>query len=108
MHWIKVTQRVLIGGGMLVGLALATLAFFPSQPKEGPVKATITFIGAEPGDGPYAPLVRVIARTDDGKTAQMRVPSNQLRCKLGDEIPATRRGVSVYLDQASCADLGLR
>lgn len=63
-------------------------------------------MGGMPSALPYAPSVRVVAKTRDGRTAEMSVPSNQLRCKVGDQIRAVRRGVSVYLDPSSCATLG--
>ncbi len=105
MRWTKVTERILIAGGALVFLALTAISFLPKQPKSD-TRATVTFIGGRPSADPYAPIVRVVARTEDGKTAQMSVPSNQLHCKVGDQIPAVRRGTSVHLDPSSCADLG--
>lgn len=95
----------MIGGGVLFCLTIAGLAFLPTQPAV-PIRATVTFIGPEPDAGPYAPGVRIVARTEDGRTAELRVPSNQLSCRVGDRIPATSRGASVRLDQSSCADLG--
>ncbi|HET9638166.1 MAG TPA: hypothetical protein VFP12_03075 [Allosphingosinicella sp.] len=105
MRWTKVTERILIAGGVLFFLALAAISLLPKQPKSE-TRATVTFIGGVPGADPYAPLVRIVAKTQDGRTAQMSVPSNQLHCKVGDRIPASRRGTSVHLDPSSCADLG--
>ena len=105
MGWAKVTIRILIAGGALFCLAMAAISLLPKQPKSE-TWAIVTFVGAVPSDLPYAPPVRIVARTPDGRTAQMSVPSNQLRCKVGDRIRAARRGVSVHLDPSSCADLG--
>jgi hypothetical protein len=105
MRWTKVTTRILVAGGVLFFVALAAISMLPKQPKSETL-ATVTFIGGEPSADPYAPIVRIVAKTQDGGTAQMRVPSNQLRCKVGDQVRAARRGASVYLDPSSCADLG--
>lgn len=104
MRWVEITRWTLIAGAILFCLALAIIQLFPSQPKQV-LSARIAFIGGVPNAGPYAPTVRILARTEDGRIAQMSVPSNELRCKVGDEIPATSRGTSVYLDPSSCADL---
>ncbi|HYW17574.1 MAG TPA: hypothetical protein VE891_15655 [Allosphingosinicella sp.] len=105
MGWVKITWWALIAGGVLFCLALAALACLPKQPKKE-LRATVTFIGGQPHALPYAPSVRIVARTVDGRTAEMSVPVNQLRCKVGDEIRAFRRGVSLHLDPASCASFG--
>ncbi|HEX8480382.1 MAG TPA: hypothetical protein VF650_00585 [Allosphingosinicella sp.] len=105
MRWVRVTKWVLIAGAILFCLAMAAIGTLRSQPDK-PIRATVVFVGGRPGKLPYAPSVRIVARTQDGRTAQMSVPSNQLRCKVGDHIRATSRGTSVYLDQSSCADLG--
>src|SRR3954467_4705827 len=100
----RITRWTLIAGAILFCLALAVIQLFPTQPKRV-VSARITFIGGVPHAGPYAPFVTILARTQDGRIAQMSVPSNELSCKVGDEIAATSRGTSVYLDPSSCADL---
>jgi hypothetical protein len=104
MRWTKVTERILIAGAILFCLALAVIQLFPKQPKRL-LSARVTFIGPVPSADPYAPTVRILARTEDGRIAQMSVPSNELSCKVGDKIRATSRGASVYLDPSSCADL---
>jgi hypothetical protein len=105
MRWVKVTKWVLIGGGMIFCLGLAAISLLPKQPKSE-LRATVTFIGGEPSALPYAPSVRIVAMTEDGRSAAMSVPSNQLRCRVGDQIRAQRRGVSVHLDPSSCTNLG--
>ena len=104
MRWVRITRWALLAGAILFCLALAVIRLFPSRPEQR-LSARITFIGGVPDAGPYAPAVRILARTEDGRSAQMSVPSNELKCKVGDEIPATSRGTSVYLDPSSCADL---
>lgn len=95
-----------MASGVLCVLALASIAVFPGQVRR-PTEATITWIGAEPsGLKTYAPRATIVARTADGKTGRMSVPAHKLRCRVGDRIRATRRGVSVWLDPSSCADLG--
>lgn len=105
MRWVKATRWILITGGIIFCLAFAAISLLPLQPKSD-IQATVTFIGGEPNVLPYAPSVRIVAKTADGRTAQMSVPSNQLRCKVGDRIRAQRRGVSVHLDPSSCTNLG--
>jgi hypothetical protein len=106
MRWIKVTRRILIGGGILFCLALAALfLLFPKQPKR-PVEATVTFVGPQPDVLTYGPSVRIVAKTPDGRIGQTSVPAHLLRCKVGDRVRATGHGTSVYLDQSSCAHLG--
>jgi hypothetical protein len=105
MKWIRVTRWILAAGGVAFVLAAAWLSTLPRQAAR-PVSATVTWIGPSPSALPYGPDAVVVARTDDGRTGRMTVPAHQLRCKIGDRIRATRRGVSVHLDQSSCASLG--
>jgi hypothetical protein len=105
MRQAKVMTRIMIAGAVVFFLALGAISRLPEQPRSE-TRATVTFIGGEPGALPYAPTVMIVAKTEDGRTAQMSVPSNELHCKVGDRIPAFRRGASVHLDPSSCADLG--
>ncbi len=94
------------GCGILTAAASMAIGCGPAQPAQ-PTVATVTWVGAEPsGRRTYAPRVTIVARTADGRTGRMSVPAHKLRCKVGDRIRATRQGVSVRLDPASCADLG--
>ena len=105
MGWVRITRRVLAAGGIVFILAMVAVMFWPRQPARA-AEATVTGIYPEPRAERFLPTVVVVARSPDGRMGRMSIPANQIRCKVGDKIRSVERGVSIYLDQSSCASLG--
>lgn len=104
MAWIATAKRVLFVVCCAFLLALFGVMFMPKQPVR-PTQATVVAIYPEPNSRRFLPSVVVVARSADGRTAEVSVPASQLRCRIGQRIRASATGVGLQLQKADCAPL---
>src|SRR4051794_4615407 len=92
MAWRRKTQGFLLAFGGIFLTALAVVAAWPVLP-ETQTTARVVAIYPEPHGPQFLPTILVVAQSDDGLIGRSSIPANQLNCKVGDVIPAFRRGV---------------
>jgi hypothetical protein len=99
--WKTYVMLVLLFGAII---GLLFWQFAASQLEYSPVKATITNFTTADLDQKYYPGVVVVeARSSDGLIGQGQVDLDEIRgCKVGDEIDAEERGVSLRLKPKPC------
>lgn len=100
-------ERVRTGAGvaLLLFLALAVLAIvvlgrLPVQPSH-PAQARITGIRVHLSRV-SGTLVTITAQADNTIPATLTVHTLHLKCRVGDVVPATKRGVSLYISRDAC------
>jgi hypothetical protein len=91
---------IVIGILCLFVAGIAALKRIPEQPAH-PARARITglLLEATRSRGPYTV---VTFSTDDGWTGSTAIPSQLVRCRIGDVVPAKKVGINLFLTGRAC------
>jgi hypothetical protein len=90
----------MIGILCLFFVAVAALKRIPEQPAH-PARARITGLLLEATRSGGLNTV-VTFSTEDGRTGTTYIPSQLVRCRIGDVVPAKKIGINLFLTGRAC------
>jgi hypothetical protein len=92
-----------LGFACLVAVSGYGLVSFFRLPIQPPVPTYVLVTGIY-STGTKTPLMEITFRASDGLSGATNMPTEAVTCRIGDTMPAIRRGMSLLLTSASCSN----